>query len=339
MSGVRSGLSEDEFIRQFNALGAAKLSKKLGISARSGSRATVVPSRHGSDSPIPLPEHRHRRPTGQAPAAPADRDQNRRRDRRERLPLLARAAERRAPRVREVRPRERAAARLPQRRRDRRHHHLEARPDRVGTAVRRSMAEIETAQERTRRDRQGLHAQDPQDLEPRQPRRAASRPGSPPLRQRVQEAPRHPPAGSLSRCGSRPGRPGSTTTWCIKHRFKGGMHAPQNNTLWAGVTMVTGHLHSQKVTADHRLQRHALGRGHRLRRGRASARRSSITPRTTRSTGARASASSRSTTGSAPAARARDGVGRAVTSSGAASSSTYERSLVYDAPPIVRSGS
>ena len=33
----------------------------------------------------------------------------------------------------------------------------------------------------------------------------------------------------------------------VKHRFKGGMHAPQNNTLWAGRTMVTGHLHSQKV--------------------------------------------------------------------------------------------
>lgn len=33
----------------------------------------------------------------------------------------------------------------------------------------------------------------------------------------------------------------------VKHRFKGGMHAPQNNTLWAGRTMVTGHLHSAKV--------------------------------------------------------------------------------------------
>jgi hypothetical protein len=33
----------------------------------------------------------------------------------------------------------------------------------------------------------------------------------------------------------------------VKHRFKGGMHAPHNNTLWAGRTMVTGHLHSQKV--------------------------------------------------------------------------------------------
>lgn len=33
----------------------------------------------------------------------------------------------------------------------------------------------------------------------------------------------------------------------IKHRFKSGMHAPHNNTMWAGKTMVTGHLHSAKV--------------------------------------------------------------------------------------------
>lgn len=33
----------------------------------------------------------------------------------------------------------------------------------------------------------------------------------------------------------------------IKHRFKGGRHAPENNALWAGRSMVTGHLHSQKV--------------------------------------------------------------------------------------------
>lgn len=33
----------------------------------------------------------------------------------------------------------------------------------------------------------------------------------------------------------------------IKHRFKSGIHAPHNNTMWAGKTMVTGHLHSQKV--------------------------------------------------------------------------------------------
>lgn len=34
----------------------------------------------------------------------------------------------------------------------------------------------------------------------------------------------------------------------IKHRFKGGIHAAHNNTIQAGKTMVTGHLHSLKVT-------------------------------------------------------------------------------------------
>lgn len=34
----------------------------------------------------------------------------------------------------------------------------------------------------------------------------------------------------------------------IKHRMKGGIHATRNNTLNAGRTMVTGHLHSLKVT-------------------------------------------------------------------------------------------
>jgi len=33
----------------------------------------------------------------------------------------------------------------------------------------------------------------------------------------------------------------------VKHRFKGGNNAPYNNTLWSGRSMVTGHLHSQKV--------------------------------------------------------------------------------------------
>ena len=33
----------------------------------------------------------------------------------------------------------------------------------------------------------------------------------------------------------------------IKHRFKSGIHAPHNNTLWSGRTIVTGHLHSLKV--------------------------------------------------------------------------------------------
>jgi hypothetical protein len=34
----------------------------------------------------------------------------------------------------------------------------------------------------------------------------------------------------------------------IKHRFKGGVHATHNNTVGAGKTIVTGHLHSLKVT-------------------------------------------------------------------------------------------
>ena len=34
----------------------------------------------------------------------------------------------------------------------------------------------------------------------------------------------------------------------IKHRWKGGIHATHNNTVNAGVSMVTGHLHSLKVT-------------------------------------------------------------------------------------------
>ena len=33
----------------------------------------------------------------------------------------------------------------------------------------------------------------------------------------------------------------------VKHRFKGGIHATHNNTVWAGRTMVTGHLHSLDV--------------------------------------------------------------------------------------------
>ena len=35
----------------------------------------------------------------------------------------------------------------------------------------------------------------------------------------------------------------------IKHRFKGGTHATHNNTLWAGKSICTGHLHSLRVTA------------------------------------------------------------------------------------------
>jgi len=35
---------------------------------------------------------------------------------------------------------------------------------------------------------------------------------------------------------------------CVKHRFKGGIHATHNNTVNSGVSIVTGHLHSLKVT-------------------------------------------------------------------------------------------
>lgn len=34
----------------------------------------------------------------------------------------------------------------------------------------------------------------------------------------------------------------------VKHRFKGGIHAPWNNAMTAGRSIATGHLHSQKVT-------------------------------------------------------------------------------------------
>lgn len=34
----------------------------------------------------------------------------------------------------------------------------------------------------------------------------------------------------------------------IKHRYKGGIHATHNNTVNSGMTMITGHLHSLKVT-------------------------------------------------------------------------------------------
>lgn len=34
----------------------------------------------------------------------------------------------------------------------------------------------------------------------------------------------------------------------VKHRWKGGIHAPHNNTIQSGKTMITGHLHSMKVT-------------------------------------------------------------------------------------------
>jgi hypothetical protein len=39
-----------------------------------------------------------------------------------------------------------------------------------------------------------------------------------------------------------------TNTVVVKHRYKGGIHATHNNTVNSGVSMVTGHLHSLKVT-------------------------------------------------------------------------------------------
>lgn len=49
----------------------------------------------------------------------------------------------------------------------------------------------------------------------------------------------------------------------IKHRFKGGIHATRNNTLNAGRTMVTGHLHQLKVTplADYNGNRYGVDTG------------------------------------------------------------------------------
>lgn len=34
----------------------------------------------------------------------------------------------------------------------------------------------------------------------------------------------------------------------VKHRYKGGVHAPHNNTVASGKSIITGHLHSLKVT-------------------------------------------------------------------------------------------
>jgi hypothetical protein len=49
----------------------------------------------------------------------------------------------------------------------------------------------------------------------------------------------------------------------IKHRFKGGAHAPYNNTITSGLSMVTGHLHSAKVTpfTDYRGTRYGVDTG------------------------------------------------------------------------------
>ena len=49
----------------------------------------------------------------------------------------------------------------------------------------------------------------------------------------------------------------------VKHRFKGGIHATRNNTLNAGVNIVTGHLHQGKFTplADYRGNRYGVDCG------------------------------------------------------------------------------
>jgi hypothetical protein len=49
----------------------------------------------------------------------------------------------------------------------------------------------------------------------------------------------------------------------IKHRFKGGIHATHNNTMWAGKSIVTGHLHSMKVTpfSDYNGTRYGIDTG------------------------------------------------------------------------------
>lgn len=39
-----------------------------------------------------------------------------------------------------------------------------------------------------------------------------------------------------------------TDSLCVKHRYKGGVHATHNNTVNSGASIVTGHLHSLKVT-------------------------------------------------------------------------------------------
>lgn len=49
----------------------------------------------------------------------------------------------------------------------------------------------------------------------------------------------------------------------VKHRFKGGIHAAHNNTLWAGKSTATGHLHRCQVTpfTDYRGLRYGIETG------------------------------------------------------------------------------
>jgi hypothetical protein len=54
-----------------------------------------------------------------------------------------------------------------------------------------------------------------------------------------------------------------TETVAVKHRWKGGVHATHNNTVNSGVSIVTGHLHSLKVTpfADYNGNRFGVDTG------------------------------------------------------------------------------
>jgi hypothetical protein len=52
-------------------------------------------------------------------------------------------------------------------------------------------------------------------------------------------------------------------TTMIKHRYHNGIHAVYNNTMKAGISVVTGHLHSLKVTpwSDYRGDRYGVDTG------------------------------------------------------------------------------
>jgi len=54
-----------------------------------------------------------------------------------------------------------------------------------------------------------------------------------------------------------------TENVAVKHRYKGGIHATHNNTIGAGKSIVTGHLHSLKVTpfADYNGNRFGVDTG------------------------------------------------------------------------------
>lgn len=54
-------------------------------------------------------------------------------------------------------------------------------------------------------------------------------------------------------------KPGATPAVIVKHRFKSGMHAGQNNVLWSGTSVVTGH--------DHMLKAYPISNAHGLQWG------------------------------------------------------------------------